>query len=330
VPLGFDYHQTFVADPSLTSFGTSPVAAAAYWRGVEARVRRIPGVRNAALTTLPPFGNRVTVNAERTIFYHVTPAYFDTMRIALKRGRLFGADESGVLLVSESLARRRWPDGDAIGKTYEDATIVGVVADAQTVRVGEQGATECYLAIRPAQLSGAVMVVRVGGAPRGLASTIRAAMRGDDARLMPSVVLLEDALQDRLESPRQVALIASAIGFCALLLAVTGLGGMIAFTVSQRLREIGVRLALGARPAHIVRAIARQFKAPLLCGAAAGSALAALAGTILSREMFGVSNLDPLAHGGALLLFAAVTAVAVLPSIRRALRVDPIQTLRHE
>ena len=112
---------------------------------------------------------------------------------------------------------------------------------------------------------------------------------------------------------------------CALLLAVTGLGGMMAFTVSQRLREIGVRLALGARPPHIVRAIARQFTIPVVCGALAGSGLAAAAGMVLSRELFGVSGLDPLAHGGALLLFVLVAAVAAIPSMRRALRVDPIE-----
>lgn len=129
--------------------------------------------------------------------------------------------------------------------------------------------------------------------------------------------------------PRQFALVASTLGLCALFLAVTGLGGMVAFTVPQRLRDIGVRLALGARPLQIVHAIARQFTVPVACGAVAGSALAAGVGVVLSRELFGVSGLDPLAHG-ALLLFALVAAAAAAPSLRRAVRIDPIQTLRHE
>ena len=148
--------------------------------------------------------------------------------------------------------------------------------------------------------------------------------------MRPSVTLLRDAFEDMLAGPRQFALVASALGTCAMLLAVTGLGGMIAFTVSQRLREIGVRLALGARPPHIVRAIARQFTVPVVCGAMVGSGLAAAVGMILSRELFGVSGLDPLAHGGALLLFVLVAAAAAVPSLRRALRVDPIDVLRHE
>ena len=233
-------------------------------------------------------------------------------------------------IVSETLAHRHWPGEDPIGKTYEGRTVIGVSGDARTVRINEGAATECYMPIQPEQLAHAVMVVRVDGAPARAAGTVRAVARGGDERLMPSVVLLEDALEEKLEAPRQLALIASALGCCALLLAVTGLAGMVAFTVSQRLREIGVRVALGARPAHIVRPIARQFTRPIVVGAIAGSALAALAGTVLSREMFGVSRLDPVAHGGALLLFALVAAVAALPSVRRAVRVDPVQMLRHE
>ena len=330
VPLGFDYQQTLVADPHLSSHGMSPDAAQAYWDRLEPRLRQVPGVRNVALTSLPPFGNRVWVNAERTIFYHVTPAYFETLQIPVRRGRVFAAGEPGVVLVSEALARRRWPTGDAIGETYEGSTVIGVVGDARTVRVGEQSATECYFPVDGKQMADGVMVVRVDGAPARAAATVRAVMRAEDPRLRPSAAPLRDAFEEKLAGPRQFALVASALGVCALLLAVMGLGGMAAFTVSQRLREIGVRLALGARPLQIVRAIARQFTVPVVCGAVAGSALAAGVGAILSRELFGVSGLDPLVHGGALLLFALVAAVAAAPSLRRALRVDPIQALRHE
>ena len=98
---------------NLSSHGMSPEAAQAYWEGVETRLRQVPGIRNVAITSLPPFGNRVWVNREGTIFYHVTPAYFETMQIPLRRGRVFSTGEPGVVLVSEALARRRWPAGDA-------------------------------------------------------------------------------------------------------------------------------------------------------------------------------------------------------------------------
>jgi predicted permease len=330
VPLGFEYQQTLVADADLASRGMTPAAAQAYWRDVDDRVRHVPAVRNVALTSLAPFGNRVAINGERTVFYQVTPSYFDTMRIAVERGRVFRDDEADVVLISHTLARRRWPGEDPIGKIYNGATVVGVVSDARTVKFGERSATECYSPFEPKEFVNAVMVVRVEGPARDAAPAVRSVMRANDPRLMPAVVPLQEALEEQLQAPRQAALVTAALGVCALLLAVTGLGGMVAFTVSQRLREIGVRVALGARPAHVVRAIARQFTTPVVCGALAGSALAAAAGTVLSREMFGVSQLDPLAHGGAFLLFALVAAVAALPSVRRALRVDPAQSLRHE
>jgi hypothetical protein len=333
VPLGFDYQHALLADPDLYAHGMKPAAATAYWRRVDARVRQVPGVVDAAITTLPPFGNRMAINREGTVFYGVTPSYFSTLGIPLLRGRLFRDGEKDVIVVSETLARRRWPDSDPLGQRYSDATIVGVVGNARTVRIGEAAAGECYRAIDPADVVGpamAVLVVRTQGAPQGVAPTVAAILRGEGTGLMPSVRPLGEALEDKLNEPRQVALIASALGMTALLLAVTGLGGLIAYTVSQRTREIGVRLALGARPRHVAAAIARQFRTPVLCGAIGGSFLAAGAGAILSSELFGVSPFDPASHGAALLLFAAVTALAAAPALRRALRVDPATTLRAE
>ena len=330
VPLGFDYEHTLSVDPGLASHGMAAPAAEAYWKYLDARVRAVPGVANAALSTLPPFGNRVHINRERTVFYFVTASYFDTLSIPLRRGRIFSDGEKKVVVISEALARRRWPGEDAIGRSYEDATVIGIVGDARTVRFTEGSATEAYWTIGARDLPGAAMIVRVNGAPGGAAGTLLSLARGPQTLLSPSVVVLPDALDLRLEGPRQVATVASALGICALLLAVTGLAGMIAFSVSQRVREIGVRIALGARSGDVVRAIARQFAMPVLCGAAGGSALAAGVGTILSRELFGISQLDPVAHGGALLLFATVASLAALPSLRRAVRVNPIDALRHE
>jgi predicted permease len=333
VPLGFDYQQTLLADPDLSAHGMKPAAASAYWRRVDARVRQIPGVVDAAITTLPPFGNRVAMNAERTVFYGVTPSYFSTLGIPVRRGRVFRDGERGVVLVSESLARRRWPDADPLGQTYSDATVIGIVGAARTVRIGEGAAGECYRPLDSADPMGApfaVMVVRTAGPPQDVASSVAAMARTEGAGVVPSVRPLADALEERLDEPRQVALIASALGTTALLLAVIGLGGLIAYTVSQRTREIGIRVALGARPVHVVRDVMRQFRTPVLSGAIGGSLLAAGAGTILSSELFGVSQFDPLVHGGALLLFAAVAACAAAPAVRRALRVDPVTTLRHE
>jgi len=329
-PLGFDYQHTLVADPDLSAHGMKAGAAMAYWQHVEARMRQVPGVVDVAVTTLPPFGNRMAIDGERTVFYGVTASYFTTLGIPLRRGRIFRDDEKDVSVVSESLARRRWPAGDALGQKYYDATVIGVVGDARTVRVGEVASAERYQPLAPDDLSMSVMVVRTAGPPQDAAATVASLLRAEGTGLVPTVRPLADAFEDKLNEPRQIALIASSLGITALLLAVTGLGGLVAYTVSQRTREIGVRVALGARPSHVVVAIARQFRTPILCGAIGGSALAAGAGTLMSSELFGISQFDPLSHAGSLLLFAIVAALAAVPSIRRALRVDPVTTLRAE
>jgi len=330
VNLGFDYQHTIVADPDLLSHGVAAGEAADYWRRVEARLRQHPDVRNVAVSTLPPLGNRVAINGERTVFYDVTPAYFDTMQIPLLGGRVFSDRERGVALVSKSLAIRRWPGEDPLGKSYEGNTVIGVVADARTVRLNESGATECYRPIQPDDMPLSALIVRVDREPQTFVPNIRAILRMEDTRLVPQVTTLDEALAEKLAGPRQAAQLVSLLGACALLLAATGLAGLVAFTVSERLREIGVRLALGARPTDILRAVVHQFRVPLLSGAVAGSLLAAAGGTILASELYGVSSFDPLAHLGAFALFAAVAGAAAFPSLRRAIRVDPIQTLRHE
>jgi predicted permease len=330
VPLGFDHRHTIVADPDLMSHGVSPDAAGSYWARAEARVRQHPAVRSAAVSSLPPLGGRVHINGDRTVIYEVTPAYFETLQIAVRRGRIFTAGERGVAVVSEGLAGRRWPGKDPLGQNWDGSTVIGVVADARTVRLNESGATEAYRPITSKDMPLAVLVIRTDDDPRPVVPSLRAILQAEDPRFIPQLTVLDEALAAKLEGPRQAARLVSALGLCALLLAATGLAGMVAFTVSERVREIGIRLALGARPAHVRRALIRQFSTPLLWGAAAGSLLAAGAGMILASELYGVSSIDPVAHLGGFGVFVLVSTLAILPSLRRAMRVDPIQTLRHD
>jgi putative ABC transport system permease protein len=330
---GFDVQHTLEADPDLSAHGMKPAAVVESWRRVDARVRQIPSVADGGVTRLAPFGGRVSMNGERTLFHGVTASYFSTLRIPLLRGRMFRDGEKAVVVVSESLARRPWPDADPLGQKYNDATVIGIVGTARTVRLGETQAGECYRALDSADVFGtpaSVMVVRTSGPPRDVAATVAAVARTEGSRLTPTVRPLSDAFEQALAAPRQIAWASSSLGITALLLAVTGLGGLVAYTVSQHRREIGIRVALGARPPHVVGAIARHFRTPLASGALAGSALAAAVGTVLSSELFGISQFDPLAHGAALMLFAVVAAAAAAPSVLRALRVDPAQTLRDE
>ena len=330
VPLGFAYESTLSIDPDLASYGITLAAADNYFRTLESTLRQTNGVAAVAIASLAPFGNRIAINESGTIFHRVTPSYFETLQIPIVRGRVFGSGEQGVTVLSETLARRLWPGEDPLGKLYQGATIVGVAGDARTIRIGDTSSTECYRAIEPEQLAEAVMVVRVTGSSAGGATALLSTASKVDSRVTPSITSLRDRLHAKLETPRQMSMVISALGLCALLLAVTGLAGLISFTVSQRVREIGVRLALGARGRDIVRAVARQFAVPTLVGVAGGCGGAALAATVLSRELFGLSSVDPISYAAAAVVFAGVTAVATLPALRRALRIDPMAALRHE
>jgi predicted permease len=330
VPLGFEYKHTLIVDPRLDSYGFTPAAARAYVDALGARVQAIPGVATVALEDLPPFGNRMNVNAKGTVFHHVTPHYFDAMRIRLMRGRIFGASERGVVVISETLARRTWPNEDPLGKIFNEATVIGIVGDARTIRIADAGSTESYQPINDGQLSGAVMIVRANASPSAVAQIVASTSRSIDSRVSPSVTLLASTFEDKLETPKQLALITSALGTCALLLAVAGLAGLVSFTVSQRVKEIGIRVALGARSREIVGVVARQFTRPLVAGLVIGFAVAGLAATALSQALFGLSPVDPISYLGAALLFTICTGLGALPALLRAVRVDPLEVLRHE
>src|SRR5439155_21448256 len=135
-----------------------------------------------------------STNREGTVFYRVSPSYFDTLRIPLRRGRLFTTPERRVVLVSEALARRQWPGIDPLGQTYYDATVIGIVGDARTVRIGDASATECYQPIEPDDLPMAVMVVRTTAAPGEAARALLSLARDVDRTLSPSPLLLSEAL----------------------------------------------------------------------------------------------------------------------------------------
>jgi ABC-type antimicrobial peptide transport system permease subunit len=125
-------------------------------------------------------------------------------------------------------------------------------------------------------------------------------------------------------------MIASMMGASAVLLAAVGLIGLVAYTVSQKTQEIAIRLALGAKKMHVIAAMLRQFVGPVALGLIAGAGLAAAASQLLRRILYGVSGLDPLSYAGAIGLLAAIASLAALAPARKALRIDPMQVLRHE
>jgi putative ABC transport system permease protein len=265
------------------------------------------------------------------------------MGIPVLRGRAFGErdreGQPGVVAVNESLARRYWPGQDPIGKRLElplpgteyDGkwlTVVGVVGDAR-YRELTAARLDLYMPYRQSDHPLRHVVLRTRGETAGLPASILRVLRDFDPEgPPPGIVAMSDAVSAALGVPRFAARVLSVFGLVALLLAALGLYGLVAYSVSRRTREIGVRVALGARPVHIARLVFGEGLSPVLAGVVLGLAGALLASPLLATLLFRVAPTDAPTLAGASALLVAGAGFAAALAIRRALRVDPATTLR--
>jgi predicted permease len=311
----------------------------------------LPGVERASLSTLVPLtigggsdtspiieGYTPAPDEDVTVYYGmVGPGYFSTMGIPIVAGRPIDArDRDGrgpAVVVNETMARRYWQGRDPVGGRLRSGpdwvTVVGVAADGKYGSLSEPALSVMYFPIQQVYRADPVLHV----ATRGPAEPVIGAVRQAVAGLAPDLALfdvrtLEEHLRMSVAIPRMAALLLGIFGGVALLLAAVGLYGLIAFVVGQRTREIGVRMALGADRADILRQVLGQGARLAGAGLVAGAGLAALATPLMSSLLVGVSPTDAttFAATGALLLGVALAA-AWLPAARAA-RVDPVDALR--
>ena len=316
-------------------------------------VRRLPEVESAALSAMLPLGGGglgmgdVEVpgrpapderNGWRLDWNVVTPGYFATMKMRLVAGREFTlADRTGaqrVAILNETFAKNAFPDQSAVGRTImindRETIVVGVARDAKYRSLGEQPRNFIYVPFEQIYIGRINLMVRSapGTQPAG-------GMRRIVARLDPALPILnQQPLEDLAATslfPQRVALyVAGSLGAVALLLALLGIYGVIAYSVTQRTREIGVRVALGAHRSHVVGLVLRQG----LVLAGIGVVIGALAGVGITRTMrsllYGVPPTDVIAFAGAAVLLALAAAVASFIPARRAAGVDPMIALRSE
>lgn len=334
---GFAYEKVISIDPALV--GYTSARARTYFDTLEDRLGHLPGVESVALVSNPPLGNRWTVfSAEiagRSVgihINHVDPAFFGTMGIRFMRGRNLMRGDKGAIVISESLARLQWPAGDPVGKSFrlgtEDCTVVGVAASARLVSPEDSDAVEVYRLPDPGILPSMVVLVRTSGPPENLVGPVTAAARAIDPRLFPGVQLMKDAYRGKLQEAEYLAAAVVVPGGVALVLACAGILGLVSYAVSQRSREIGIRMALGARPWNIVAAVFGRLYLPILAGTIVGVIAAAALSQILRRLLYGINNLDPLSYLVAVGVFAAAVAIAVVWPARRAMRIDPMPVIR--
>ena len=316
-------------------------------------VAALPGVESAAaVNTLPLTGFNAlrphnlpgqppqTRPAE---FRIVTPAYFRTMAIPIRRGRVFderdGAGSPGVIVVNETAARRLWPGVDPVGETlmvpdfgeFSPRQVIGVVGDTRHHDLAKDPEAEIYRPASQAYWPFFGVVVRTQSTAEGLERTLRDTAGRIDSTVPISAVQSLGSLADSTWAWRRSSMVLLGVfAVLACVLAFVGVYGVMAFGVSERSREIGVRVALGARPADVARTILVQATWLTGAGTVSGLALAALAGGTLSALLFGITPLDPPT-------FLIVTVVAVVAGLLAtaipaltAMRVDPTAALKGE
>ena len=333
-------------------YGDRP-SRARFFRSLTQRLEARSGVLAAGVTTqLPLSGENMNFALEvegratgpgefpSADLRAVSRGYFSALRIPLRSGRLFSetdnADSPHVLLVNEALARHYFPGRSPIGQGLTlgvnrfRGEIVGVVGDVRQVRLEEPAHEEAYVLYDQAPFwPTARLVVRASGSPLGLRAAVLEEVRAlDPGQAVAAVRTMEEVVRRCVAQPRFRASLAGVFGALALGLSAVGLYGVLGYSVARRTREIGIRMALGAQVAQVMRLVLAQALSLTALGLALGIAGALVATRLLSSLLYGISPTDPATFAGSALLLAGVAAVASYLPTRRAARVDPTVALR--
>ena len=354
---GFDSTHALVISPEPGLLGYSEERTRALWGRLTTRLEALPRVEAVTLALMIPLGSRgdqmavaPTTEESSALAQHrmygynlVSPRYFSAMRIGLRAGREFLATDAAhtpdVAIVSETMAKRFWPAASALGQRVRvfdradverDAEVVGVVRDVSQRSLG--ATPEPFIYLPSAQWFRADMRLQIhsSGDPHGLAPAVRAAVRETDPELPTEVTMLEEETAFARVPIKVAGVVFTAAGAIGLFLAVIGVFGVVSYTVAQQTREIGIRMALGARSAQVGGMVLRHGMRMTALGIAVGLVAAAGAARLLRGLLYGVGVADPLSYAAAALLFAVVSALACYVPARRASRVAPAVALRGE
>jgi putative ABC transport system permease protein len=346
-----------IAVPS-TTYPEGTAKPVALYQTLLRRVTALPGVVSAgAVNVLPLSADFDTAGAEPEGFAHgpgatpyperyiVTPGYLTALGIRLVRGRLFtDADQAGaplVALVSKTAAQRWWPNQDPMGRRVKVPgfdyspqpwrTVVGVVEDVKQAGLDAPHTMQIYLPHAQYGVVYLTLVVRTKSNPMSLASEVRRrTMQLDPELAVSNIASMDQVLSDSVASRRFSTVLLGALAGLGLILASVGVYGVISYGVSQRTREIGIRMALGAARSDVLSMVVTQGMNLLLIGAGAGTLLALLLTPVMSGLLFGVSPGDPIAFLGSETFLALVALAASYIPARRAAKVDPMVALRYE
>lgn len=327
------------------------------------RVRTIPGVTAAAASSDLPLSGQLTTTevtlsdgapTRKALYHRISPDYFRTMGMTLVQGRDFtNADVSdlarladpravlprqGAVIVNEATARTFWPAGNAVGQflsTSYDARpisrrqVVGIVRDVRSESLRSEAPAEVYVPYLEDPSFAMTLLVRSGMPLPQLVPAIRRELRGVSTELSTAEVrMLGDVVEDSLRSSRFSAFVLSTFGAVGLLLSALGVFGVFAFAAASRVREVGIRMAVGATGRSIVQMFLSQAVGPILVGMAVGTAAAVMFARVVAALLFGVAATDTASYLFAALTMAATALLAGYLPVRRLLQSDPARALR--
>jgi predicted permease len=327
--------------------GATPAASRTLFQAVEGRLRGLPGVQSVSYSEEPPLLGHDTVeirfpgrssDATQTVdVYSASPAYFQTLGLPLLRGREFQESDPSAVVVSQALAKVLWPRQDPIGKLLQlpdgRVPVVGVARDVNPLRFGGSENPSAYR-LTPLHKERTYLLVRLDNGTQALAGTVRAAIRAVSPEILGVSRILQEWIDEFTAILWNVVSLIVTLGVVAIVLASTGIYGAVAFAVSQRTRDMGIRVALGAQRWNIIREVFVSGGKPVLQGVFFGLWQSLVMATALKQTFkstpIQLDSSDPLVYTGAVLLLVAAGLLAMLAPARRAASSDPLEALRSE
>ena len=345
--VGFDSKKLMVLSMDVSALGYDEARVTTLREQLAERLKTVPQIKAVSSAQIMPFAGRrddaidiegqgsgISVNANL-----VSPTYFQTLGIHLQRGREFTDEDvrsgQSPAVITHAMANRFWSEADPIGKHFRDGDgnwheIIGVVSDISSTHVGRVDGPLFYTPDSLVHLAAHSFVLRASGNLNSSVNAVREAARSIDKDAFVTVEPLEENVRRALEPARTGAWFSGAISLLVLIIAATGIYGMLSYNVIERTSEVGIRMALGAQRRNVLLLIVGDGMKLAAIGTAIGLAVAIILTRVLGSVVFGVSTTDALAFAAVAIGALGVAAIACYIPARRATKVDPLVALRRE